>query len=78
MMYKITHGLVGINSADYLTPSKDKRTRGSQTFKYLRTNTRLDVHKYAFFNQTTSEWNKLPEETTSAPSLENFKHRLQR
>ena len=78
MMYKITHGLVGINSADYFTPSKDKRTRGSQTFKYSRPNIRLDVHKHSFFNQTTPDWNKLPEDTTSAPSLDSFKKRLQR
>ena len=78
MMYKITHGLVGINSDDYFTPSKDKRTRGSQTFKYSRPNIRLDVHKHSFFNQTTPDWNKLPEDTTSAPSLDSFKKRLQR
>ena len=77
MFYKISHGLVGINGAEYLTHSDNRRTRGSHQFKYQRQHTRLDVLKYSFFNRTFPEWNKLPDETTSALSLNIFKQRLQ-
>ena len=76
MLYKVSHGLVGINGAEYLTHSDNRRTRGSHQFKYQRQHIRLDVHKYSFFNRTIPEWNKLPDETTSAPSLDIFKQRL--
>ena len=76
MLYKVSHGLVGINGAEYLTHSDNRRTRGSHQFKYQRQHKRLDVHKYSFFNRTIPEWNELPDETTSAPSLDIFKQRL--
>ena len=76
MLYKVSHGLVGINGAEYLTHSDNRRTRGSHQFKYQRQHIRLDVHKYSFFNRTIPEWNELPDETTSAPSLDISKQRL--
>ena len=72
MLFKIQHNLVGIDPTRYLTDS-DARTRGSK-FRQDQTYHRAIWH--TFFPRTTSEWNHLPMNTSSAPSLEVFRSRL--
>ncbi|KAK7093437.1 hypothetical protein V1264_012780 [Littorina saxatilis] len=72
MMFKIKNDMVGIDKTAFLKPS-DTRTRGN------RIHQEQDYHpslSHSFFPRTTSEWNKLPISTTSAPSLESFMSRL--
>ena len=76
MMFKITRGLVGVDSTTYLMPAHDQRTRGSNTQKFQRTYTRLNVHKQSFFSRTVAEWNDLKDAAVTAPSIEAFKQQL--
>ncbi|XP_072030693.1 uncharacterized protein [Amphiura filiformis] len=76
MLYKITKGLVGIEGKHYLMPANDTRTRGSNSLKFQRLYTRLDVHKGSFFVNTVADWNELPDEVVNSPTVEVFKQRL--
>ena len=73
MLYKIKHGLVDINPADYMRHA-DPRTRGSQRLYRERADHPALFH--SFFPKTLSVWNALPEMATLAPTLEIFKARL--
>ena len=75
MMYKISHGLVDVNHQHHLIPG-DRRTRGTTKFREIAAS--RDGYKYSFYPRTIRQWNKLPSETTAAPSLEGFKAGLDR
>ena len=61
MMYKISHSLVDV----------DRRTRGTTRFREIAA--ARDGYKYSFY-----PWaNRLPPDTTAAPSLEGFKAGLE-
>ena len=70
MSYKIQHRLVDIEPTSYYTPG-DTRTSGGQRLRQQRT--LKDQYRYSFFPRSTREWNILPDTTTSAASLEDFK-----
>ena len=69
MFYKITHDLIDINAPSYLLPG-DARTRGANIYRQP-TNDK-DNYKFSFFPRTTTDWNRLPETTTSANTIESF------
>ena len=73
MFYKITHDLIDINAPSYLLPG-DARTRGAN--RYRQTATDKDIYKFSFFPRTTTDWNRLPETTTSANTIESFRMQL--
>jgi len=70
MFYKITHD---INAPSYLLPG-DVRTRGAN--RYRQPTTDKDIYKFSFFPRTTTDWNRLPETTTSANIIESFRMQL--
>ena len=75
MLYRIVHHLVAIPVEEYLTPAATN-TRGHDHkffIQYCRTNTM----RHSFFPDTARLWNKLPAESTEAPSLEAFRGSLQ-
>lgn len=73
MFYKITHDLIDINAPSYLLPG-DARTRGAN--RYRQPTTDKDIYKFSFFPRTTTDWNRLPETTTSANTIESFRMQL--
>jgi hypothetical protein len=73
MFYKITHDLIDINAPSYLLPG-DARTRGAN--RYRQPATDKDIYKFSFFPRTTTDWNRLPETTTSANTIESFRMQL--
>ena len=75
MMYKISHGLVDVSHKHHLIPG-DRRTRG--TIKIREIAASRDGYKYSVYPRTTRQWNRLPSDTTAAPSMEGFKVGLDR
>ena len=76
LMYKLTHGLIDIDSREYLIQHSESRTRGSHQFKFRVTYANKDVFKFSFFPKPIVDWNCLPEAIVSSTSLEIFKYRL--
>ena len=76
LMYKLTHGLIDIDSREYLIQHSESRTRGSHQFKFRVPYANKDVFKFSFFPKTIADWNCLPEAIVSSTSSEIFKYRL--
>ena len=72
MLYKIKNSLVCIPAESYVRAS-DPRTRGDRLFQQ---DAQHPIFGHTFFPQTTSDWNRLPNSVTTAPSLEVFHSRL--
>ena len=70
MMYKITHQLVDLKLPDYITYNHGA-TRG-HNYKLTIPSSRIDSYKYSYFPTTIKLWNKLPEETVNATSINDF------
>ena len=75
-MYKLTYGLIDIDSREYLIQHSESHTRGSHQFKFCMPYANKDVFKFLFFPKTIADWNCLPEAIVSSTSLEIFKYRL--
>ena len=75
MLYKIRNGLVAVNADQYLTPAtrSTRRTRGQA---YIVPHTKADYLHNSFFPRTAQAWNNLPEDVTSALTLDQFKSKL--
>ena len=79
MFYKFHHDMARINS-QYL-PSVSTRRRTSRHCHPLHYNipqSRTAYRHKSFFPRTIPEWNGLPAEVTTAPSLASFQARLAR
>lgn len=72
LFYKIEHGEVAIRKEGRLIRPR-RSTRNTHDKSYLLPSTNKDCRKYSFFPRTIRDWNSLPPETVSAPSLEVFK-----
>jgi len=72
-LYKIQNGLVDLQLTRFCQPS-DSRTRGANRLRQEFVS--HPALRHSFFPRTISEWNRLPITTTSASSLEAFRHRL--
>ena len=75
MLYKIHHGMVAVNKAQYLTPAA-RTSRHTHRSSYLVNEASTDYIRQSFFPRTVREWNSLPATVVDAPSLESFKARL--
>ena len=53
-MYKLTHGLIDIDSREYLIQHSESRTRGSHQFKFRVPYANKDVFKFSFFSKNYS------------------------
>ena len=54
LMYKLTLGLIDIDSREYLIQHSDGRTRGSHQFKFRVPYANKDVFKFSFFSKNYS------------------------
>ena len=77
-MYKLTHGLIDIDSRKHLIQHSKSRTRESQQllFKFRAPYANKDVFKFSCFPKTIADWNCLLEAIVSSTSLETFKYKL--
>ena len=73
--YKLTHDLYDNDVKLHLPLSLTPR-RGHQYKLFKQRAVNLDIRKYAFSIRVVDNWNKLPDEVVSAPSLNSFKNRL--
>ena len=76
LMYKLTHKLINIDTANHLESHNEIRTRGSHSFKYRIPKFYKDVFKFSFFPRTIKDWNSLPDNLVKSDSVEVFKVKL--
>ena len=64
-----------INAAKFFKPTRNTQTRGhSKRLEKPRVNTSLRMRSFSM--RIINEWNSLPEEVVTAPSVNTFKNRL--
>lgn len=74
-MYKLSRGLLDLNTDELLVPSQELRTRDSDQFKYRVLRATKDIFKYLFLSQNvnwveqSSKGNSL---TTLVKSFQNW------
>ena len=75
MMYKIHNNLAHLPAQDYIMQAT-QATRNSQLHSYQVPYSRTESHRQSFFPRTVRDWNALPRNTVTAPSVEAFSQRL--
>ena len=73
--YKIVHGIDWLDKDMFFSSFTIQATRG-HPFKLFQKRSRLDVRANAFGARVVHDWNSLPNEVVSAPSVNSFKARL--
>ena len=68
MFYKITRGLVDVDSHDLKMKTTATRTRGHE-HRYRLPHSHLQSHLQSFIPSTIRIWNNLPEDAVEAPTL---------
>ena len=77
MLYKLSHGLVRVNTTTRLVPlPHHSSTRRAHSHCYAIPHSTTQYHKFSFYPRTITTWNKLPAEVVNAPSLDSFRARL--
>ena len=74
-VYKITRDKEKLLKNGLFKPRGQTHLRGHD-FMLKKESCRLDVRKYSFAHRVVGPWNGLPAEVVSAPSLDQFKKRL--
>ena len=64
-----------MDSACFFKHKTDNRTRG-HSWALAKERCKLDVRKYAFYQRTIHEWNRLPVECVNATSVNMFKNKI--
>lgn len=72
-MYKIIFGYCDINCHHYFDIIGITRTRSKHEYKIRPKVARTNYFKYSFFHRYINDWNSLPSEVMSSPSLQSFK-----
>ncbi len=81
LMFKIVHGLCGINFHKYFkfnNSTYNLRRNSFQVISIHKSYSRDSLWENNFFNRVVPLWNKLPESIVSAQSLSSFKLRLKK
>ena len=74
-VFKITHGIEGLDSDMFFKFRTDNGTRG-HSWALAKEWCKLDIRKYAFSQRTINEWNRLPGECVHATSVNMFKNKI--
>ena len=74
-VFKITHGIEGLDSGMFFKYRTDNGTRGHR-WALAKERCKLDIRKYAFSQRTINEWNRLPGECVNATSVNMFKNKI--
>ena len=74
LLYKIIHQLIDIDFHEHFSFSTG-RTRG-HSYKLYVNRSRINCHKYHFFNRIVNMWNSLPSDVVLLAKLCNFKTKI--
>ena len=74
-VYKLLHGIYDSTLPKLLEPVKDKTTRG-HSLKLPKDRAYTSTKINFFTHRIVNNWNNLPENVVSAPSINSFKNRL--
>ena len=74
MLYKVSSGLAAVKRP--LLKKQPQTTRRAHTSTFERMPCRADYRLNSFFPRTVRDWNTLPPETVSAPSIGAFISRV--
>ena len=73
-VYKILNKFEGLREGDFFI--RDTRRGRGNSMKLFKKRVRLDAAKFSFGNRVCNDWNQLPDEVVTAPSINIFKNRL--
>ena len=73
-VYKILNKFEGLKEGDFFI--RDTRRGRGNSMKLFKKRVRLDAAKFSFGNRVCNDWNQLPDEVVTAPSINIFKNRL--
>jgi hypothetical protein len=76
MLYKITRGMVAIDSDQYLTPRCQRTSRHFNSQAFIPFNGCANYYKQTFFPSIVPHWNSLSERTVTSATLQDFKTSL--
>ena len=76
LFYKVIHHLVAVPIDDKFLIKADIRTRANNGYKYRIPKTNCEEFRSFFYSRTIPDWNRLPQSTVEAPSIDAFKQRL--
>ena len=62
MLYKLSRGILNVNTENVLIPSQETPIRNSNKFKYRVPRATKDVFEYSFYLRTLNEWKSIPKE----------------
>ena len=75
-VFKITHGIEGLDSGMFFKYRTDNRTQG-HSWALAKERCKIDIRKYAFSQRTINEWNRRPGECVNATSVNiMFKNKI--
>ena len=74
-VYKMAHGFSTVPLTSFFQLVTDSCTRG-HSWKLVKPHCRTDARKYFFSVRVITRWNSLPQEAVNAPSVNAFKHQL--
>ena len=75
--FRIMKQIDQVDESHFFTRSQESRTR-SNGAKLFKTQRRTKIRANAFSHRVVDNWNDLPEEVISAPSINSFKSRLRK
>ena len=73
--YKLLHNVYDPTLPSLLSPVKGSNTRGHK-LKLPKNRARTNIKAHSFTHRIVNDWNNLPDEVISAPSINAFKNRL--
>ena len=76
MCYKMLHGHVNIDYADFFNFCADGLTRNRHNQRLVIEKSRLDCRKFGFSNRVVQPWNSLSQEAVDSRSIHVFKDHL--
>ena len=74
-LFKLIHGESPLPASSLLVRQRFTRS-SSNSQSFINISTRTNIYKYSFFPRSIAEWNGLPVEIRSSPSLGSFKLKL--
>ena len=76
MFYKLHNNHIHIDAQNYITQASHQSSRLKHQQAYLVPHSKTDQHRLSFFPRTVRDWNALPPDTVTAPSVQTFRQHL--